>query len=182
MLNYETLHCVLRIFKETIFVEENGQFWTQCKLNYSYKIKETLIDICVLFFCWEKYPKQQVNTSCMDTTQKMLSVQGNILIIFGGYMTFFHQGNKLMSNQVFFCVFSVREPSNNYFVISRHHFSLLAYIYMHKYFWPSTSFEQYILKAIKVDNLVSNLCSHIYKTQHLYIKSQYIYLLQVIVA
>ena len=51
-------------------------------------------------------------------------------IILGGYMTFFHQGNKLVSNQVF----SVREPSKNYVVISRHHFSLLAYIYMHKYF------------------------------------------------
>ena len=52
-----------------------------------------------------------------------------------GYMTFFHQGNKLVSNQKFFlCVFSVREPSNNYFVISRQHFSSLAYIiYMHKY-------------------------------------------------
>ena len=54
-------------------------------------------------------------------------------IIFGGYITFFHQGNKLVSHQKFFCVFSVREPSKNYFVISRHQFSSLAYIYMHKY-------------------------------------------------
>ena len=52
-----------------------------------------------------------------------------------GEHDFFHQGNKLVSNQKHFCVFSVREPSNNYFVISRHHFSsVLAYIYMHKYF------------------------------------------------
>ena len=51
-------------------------------------------------------------------------------------MTFCHQGNKLVSNQKFFGVFSVREPSKNYFVISRHHFSSLAYIYMHKYFDP----------------------------------------------
>ena len=33
---------------------------------------------------------------------------------FWGYVTFFHQGNKLMSNQVLFCV-SVREPSKNFF-------------------------------------------------------------------
>ena len=52
-------------------------------------------------------------------------------------MTFFHQGNKLVSNQKF----SVREPSKNYVVISRDHFSSLAYIYMHKYFLPLTSFE-----------------------------------------
>ena len=62
-------------------------------------------------------------------------------IILGGYMTFCHEGNKLVSNQKFFCVFSVREPSKNYFVISHHHFSSLAYIYMHKYFLPLTSFE-----------------------------------------
>ena len=48
-------------------------------------------------------------------------------------MTFFHQGNKLVSNQKGFFMFSVREPSNNYFVIRRHHFSSLAYIYMHRY-------------------------------------------------
>ena len=60
---------------------------------------------------------------------------------FWGVHDFFHQGNKLVSNQKFFFVFSVREPSKNYFVISRHHFSSLAYIYMHKYFWPLTSFE-----------------------------------------
>ena len=58
-------------------------------------------------------------------------------IILGGH----HQGHKLVSNQKFVFVFSVREPSNNYFVISRHHFSLLDYIYMHKYFGPLTSFE-----------------------------------------
>ena len=51
-------------------------------------------------------------------------------------MTFFHQGNKLVFNQKFCCVFSVREPSNNYFV---NYFSSLAY--MHKYFVPLTSFE-----------------------------------------
>ena len=57
-------------------------------------------------------------------------------------MTFFHQGNKLhvhvhvVSNQKCFFVFSVREPSNNYFVISRHHFSSLAYIYMHNFVYP----------------------------------------------
>ena len=51
-------------------------------------------------------------------------------------MTFFNQGNKLVSNKTNFGVFSVRDPSNNYFVISRHHFSSLAYIYMHKYFDP----------------------------------------------
>ena len=56
-------------------------------------------------------------------------------------MICFHQGNKLMSNQKVFFVFSVREPSKNYFVISRHDFSSLAYIYMHKYFLPLTSFE-----------------------------------------
>ena len=38
-------------------------------------------------------------------------------------------------------MFSVREPSKNYFVISRHHFSSLAYIYMQKYFGPLPSFE-----------------------------------------
>ena len=51
----------------------------------------------------------------------------------GGVHNFFHQGNKLVSNQKVF-VFSVREPSNNYFVISRHHFSSLAYIYMQIFF------------------------------------------------
>ena len=45
-------------------------------------------------------------------------------------MTFFHQGNKLVSNQKCFLVFSVREPSKNYFVISRHHFSSFSlYLY-----------------------------------------------------
>ena len=47
------------------------------------------------------------------TTQKKLRVKGNFLIIFvsmsslyfRGYMTFFHQGNKLVSNQKYFCVF-----------------------------------------------------------------------------
>ena len=46
-------------------------------------------------------------------------------------MTFLHQGNKLVSNQKVFFFFSVCDPSKNY---SRHHFSSLAYIYMHKYF------------------------------------------------
>ena len=60
-------------------------------------------------------------------------------IILGG-VHFFHQGNKLVSNQKCFLVFSVREPSKNYFVIRRHHFSSSAYIYMHKYFLPLNFF------------------------------------------
>ena len=88
---------------------------------------------------------------CIYTTQKKLRVKGNVLIIFVSMSSlvwtsfwgvhvndFFHQGNKLVSNQKFLFVFSVREPSNNYVVISRHHFSSLAYIYMHKYCWPLT--------------------------------------------
>ena len=49
-------------------------------------------------------------------------------------MTCFHQGNKLVSNQkVFFCFLFV---SHQIIILSldRHHFSSLAYIYMHKYF------------------------------------------------
>ena len=50
------------------------------------------------------------------TTQKKLRVKGNFVIIFVS-----------MSSLVFWGVFSVREPSNNYFVISRHHFSSLVH-------------------------------------------------------
>ena len=93
------------------------------------------------------YPIHILYEHWMYTTQKKLRVKGNYLIIFvsmsslvwtsfWGYMTFYHQGNKLVSNQTFLCVFSVREPSKNCFVISRHHFSSLAYIYMHTYFDP----------------------------------------------
>ena len=62
-------------------------------------------------------------------------------IILGGTWLFFIRVIKLVSNQKIFFVFSVREPSTNYFVISRHHFSSLAYIDMHKYLLPLTSFE-----------------------------------------
>ena len=63
----------------------------------------------------------------------MCALQILSLLLFLGVHDFFYQGNKLVSNQKFF-VFSVRESSKNYFVISRHHFSSLAHIYMHKYF------------------------------------------------
>ena len=49
----------------------------------------------------------------------------------------FHQVYKLVGYLInlFYFVFFVFELLNNNFVISRYHFSLLAYIYLHKYIY-----------------------------------------------
>ena len=117
----------------------NSDQWHSCYIvSFSANIKLLHCINLQYYFCQETKIIVLARMGCLYTIQKKLRVNGFLKIIFVsmaslvGVLDFFHQGNKLVSNQKCF----VCEPSNNYFVISRHHFSSLAYIYMHNFVWP----------------------------------------------